>query len=119
MSKKRVLIADDTVFHRAVLKDLLVKGGFDVVGEAENGQQAIEKSKELRPDIVILDVVMPVKNGIEAAREISSMENAPKVVMCTSLGFEPIVEEAMRNGASAYVMKPLHESKVLGILKAL
>lgn len=116
---KRVLIADDTAFFRMALKDILTRGGYEVVGEAENGAEAAELAKTLRPDIVILDVVMPVKNGIEAAKEITKLNFPVKIVMCTSLGYEPIVEEAIRSGASAYIIKPLSESKVLNTLEGL
>jgi len=113
---KRVLIADDTVFFRVALKEILTAGGFDVVGEAENGAQAVEHARDLKPDIVILDVVMPVKNGIEAAKEIKALDLPTTIVMCTSLGYEAIVEEAMRSGASGYIIKPLNSDKVLSTL---
>lgn len=116
---KRVLIADDAAFFRVTLRDILTKGGHRVVGEAENGAEALEKAKALIPDIVILDVVMPVKNGLEAAREITHLNLPLKIVMCTSLGYEPIVEEAIRSGASAYILKPLNEAKVLNIINGL
>ncbi|MDP2690209.1 MAG: response regulator [Deltaproteobacteria bacterium] len=113
---KRVIIADDTDFFRAVLCDILSKGGYEVVGQAVNGEEALRLVSELRPDIIILDIIMPVKNGIEVAKEISLMEGAPKIVMCTSLGYEPIVDEAIRSGACAYIIKPLSTEKVLRTL---
>ncbi|MDO8426321.1 MAG: response regulator [Deltaproteobacteria bacterium] len=116
---KRVVIADDAAFFRTALREILLKGGFDVVGEATNGADAFEKVQALRPDIVILDVVMPVKNGLEAAKEISLLKLPIKIVMCTSLGYEPIVEEAMKAGACAYIIKPLSETKVLNTLNGL
>ncbi|MBI5491946.1 MAG: response regulator [Deltaproteobacteria bacterium] len=116
---KRVVIADDAAFFRTALRDILSKGGFEVIGEAVNGAEALEKVQALRPDIVILDVVMPVKNGLEAAKEISLLKLPLKIVMCTSLGYEPIVEEAMKSGACAYIIKPLSEAKVLDTLNGL
>lgn len=116
---KRVLIADDGVFFRNALRDILTAGGYDVVGEAENGEQALWEAIRLKPDIVILDVVMPVKNGLEAAREISGLGLPVKIIMCTSLGYEPIVDEAVSSGACGYIMKPLSEEKVLSALKNL
>lgn len=116
---KRVLIVDDGVFFRKALREILTAGGYDVVGEAENGVQALAEAIRLRPDIIILDVVMPVKNGLEAAREISGLAMPTKIVMCTSLGYEPIVDEAVSSGASGYILKPLNEMKVLGALKNL
>lgn len=119
MSKKKVLIVDDLSFFRTALRDILERAGFDVVGEAANGAEAIDKTRTLAPDIVILDVVMPVKTGIDAAKEISLMKMPLKIVMCSSLGYEPIMEEAMRAGASAYILKPLNEEDVLHALKGL
>ncbi|MBI1912695.1 MAG: response regulator [Deltaproteobacteria bacterium] len=119
MESKRVLIADDAAFFRVALRDILKKGGYEVVGEATNGAEALEQAAALRPDIVILDVVMPVKNGLEAAREISQLKLPLKIVMCTSLGYEPIVEEAIKSGACAYIIKPLSETKVLNTLGSL
>lgn len=116
---KRVLIVDDGVFFRKALREILTAGGYDVVGEAENGEQALAEAIRLRPDIIILDVVMPIKNGLEAAREISGLSIPAKIVMCTSLGYEPIVDEAVSSGASGYILKPLNEMKVLGALKNL
>lgn len=116
---KRVIIADDTEFFRTALKDILIGAGFNVVGEATNGAEAFDLANELRPDLVILDVVMPVKNGLEAAKAISALKLPLKIVMCTSLGYEPIVEEAIRSGASGYIIKPLSETKVLNTLKSI
>lgn len=116
---KRVLIVDDGVFFRKTLREILTAGGYDVVGEAENGVQALAEAIRLRPDIIILDVVMPIKNGLEAAREISGLAISAKIVMCTSLGYEPIVDEAVSSGASGYILKPLNELKVLSALKNL
>lgn len=117
--RKRVLIADDTEFFRTVLKDILTRAGFEIVGEAANGAEACELAGQLRPDLVILDVVMPVKNGLEAARDITNLKLPAKIVMCTSLGYEPIVEEAVRSGASGYIIKPLSEAKVLNTIKSI
>ncbi|MBI5562155.1 MAG: response regulator [Deltaproteobacteria bacterium] len=119
MSKRRVLIADDLLFFRAALRDILERGGYEVIGEAANGAEAFDKARTLSPDIVILDVVMPVKTGIDAAREISHLNMPLKIVMCSSLGYEPIVEEAIRAGACAYILKPLNEEAVLQTLVSL
>lgn len=116
---KKVIIADDTEFFRTALKDILSTGGYDVVGEAANGAEALEMARALKPDLVILDVVMPIKNGLETAREISALKLPLKIVMCTSLGYEPIVEEAIRSGASGYIIKPLSEAKVLNTLNSI
>jgi two-component system chemotaxis response regulator CheY len=113
---KRVLIADDAVFFRTALKEILSSGGFEVVAEASNGIEAVALAKAHEPDIVILDMVMPEKTGIEAAREIVKMNPGLKIVMCSSLGYEPVVESAMQAGACAYITKPLNREEVLKTL---
>ena len=116
---KRVVIADDTEFFRTALEEILTTAGYDVVGIAANGAQAVDMATDLHPDIVILDVVMPEKNGLDAAKDISQLQLPLKIVMCTSLGYEPIIEEAMSSGASGYILKPLSREKVLGILETI
>ncbi|MBI5826316.1 MAG: response regulator [Deltaproteobacteria bacterium] len=116
---KKVLIADDTAFFRAVIKEILEKGGFEVVGEAVNGAEAVDKARSLLPDIVILDVVMPEKNGLDAAREIMRLKLPVKILMCTSLKDDPLVDQAMDLGACGYITKPLDEDKVLSYLNGL
>ncbi len=113
---KRVLIADDAVFFRTVLKEILSSGGFEVVAEASDGIEAIALAKAHEPDIVILDVVMPGKTGLEAAGEIVKLNLGLKIVMCSSLGYEPVVESAMKAGACAYITKPLNREEVLNTL---
>ncbi len=113
---RRVLIADDAAFFRRALREMLSEAGFDVVAEAVDGGEAVEFARALRPDIVILDVVMPVKSGLEAAREISALKLPLKIVMCSSLAHDPIVEEAAMSGARAYIQKPLDKAVVLDTL---
>ena len=119
MTAKRILIADDVAFFRQTLKDILTGGKFEVVAEAANGVEAVEMTKRHMPDIVLLDVVMPEKNGLEAAREIMSLKLPLKIVMCSSLGYEPIVKEAIKAGASAYILKPFDHTSVLEALNGL
>lgn len=116
---KKILISDDVAFFRATLRDIITEGGFDVIAEASNGSEAVEKARSLKPDIVILDIVMPVKNGLEAAKEIIRLKLPIKIVMCSSLGYEPIVKEALRSGASAYILKPFDKTTVLSTLSTL
>jgi len=113
---RTVLIADDVAFFRAALQDILSKGDYEVIGEAANGADALDKARELSPDLVILDVVMPEMNGIEALKEIVKLNIPVKVIMCSSLGYEAIVEAAMKEGACGYIIKPLNEKKVLNTL---
>jgi two-component system chemotaxis response regulator CheY len=115
----RVLIADDTAFYRAAIYGIVTKGGYEVVGKAANGAEAIRMTVALKPDIVILDIIMPVKNGIEVAKEISRMEDAPKIIMCSSLGFKSIIDDAVRAGASAYIVKPPSADELLKELERL
>ncbi|MBI5237366.1 MAG: response regulator [Deltaproteobacteria bacterium] len=113
---RRVVIADDAAFFRTFLREMLSEAGFEVVAEAKDGGEAVEFVRALRPDIVILDVVMPVKSGLEAAREISRLNLPLKIIMCSSLGQDPVVEEAAMSGACAYIHKPLHKAAVLDTL---
>ncbi len=111
--RRRVLIADDMSFYRTAVKEALISGGFHVVAEACNGHEAIELTKKFQPEIVILDVVMPVKNGIEAAVAIKALPNPPGVVICSSLNDEDIIREAKEAGAEAYITKPFTRTEVL------
>lgn len=113
---RRVLIADDAAFFRTLLREMLSEAGFEVVAEAKDGREAVELARALRPDIVILDVVMPVKSGLDAAREISGLHLPLKIVMCSSMGHDPVVEEAALSGACAYIHKPLDKAAVLDTL---
>lgn len=114
---KRVLIVDDAVFMRNMIRDIFASGGFDVVGEAANGLEAIEKFRELRPDIVTMDIVMPFKSGIEATREIVAAHPDALVVMCSALGQESLVMEAIEAGATDFIVKPFKDDEVLAVVR--
>ncbi len=117
---KRVLIADDSELYRGLLTDILKAAGHDVVGAATDGREAYIMASRLKPDVVILDIVMPGMNGLEAAREISALEDSPKIIMCSSLGFEDTIENAISAGACGYISKPFDRETVLGaVAKAL
>lgn len=107
-----VLVVDDSAFMRNLLKQLL-DGEHEVVGEAENGVEAVELYRELGPDVVTMDVVMPIRNGIEATTEIKSMDDAASVIMCTSVGQEEKMREAVEAGADGYITKPFQKPNVL------
>lgn len=113
MSKARVLIVDDAVVMRMMIKDILSKNGFEIVGEAQNGAEAVEKYKNLRPDVVTMDMVMPGVDGIAAVKQIVSEDPAARILMCTSLGQEALLNEAMEAGAKSYITKPFQPSKIL------
>ncbi|MDI9633119.1 MAG: response regulator [Methanolinea sp.] len=109
----RILIVDDTLFMRTLLKNILFSGGHDIVGEAGDGDEAVAKYKELKPDLVTMDVVMPKVNGIEALKEIRAFDPNAKVVMCTAVGQEQMVKLAIKSGARGYIVKPFQAPKVL------
>ncbi|MFQ5441734.1 MAG: chemotaxis protein [Thermodesulfobacteriota bacterium] len=115
----RVVIADDTDFFRNALKGILKGAGFRVVAEAHNGEEAVEMAEILKPDIVILDVVMPLKNGIDAATEINKLTPRPRIIMCSSLDDKPVVDGALRAGADAYITKPLNRGQIIDTLYSL
>jgi len=109
----RVLIVDDAAFMRKLLRNILFNGGFDIAGEAENGKQAVEMYKQLKPDLVFLDIVMPEMNGIETLKAIKKMDPNAKVIMCTAIGQEKIVKTAIKLGADGYIVKPFQAQKVI------
>jgi two-component system chemotaxis response regulator CheY len=114
---RRVLIVDDAVFMRNMIRDIFSGGGFDVVGEAANGLEAVDKYRELRPDITTMDIVMPFKSGIEATRDIVKSDPQAVIVMCSALGQESLVMEAIEAGASDFVVKPFKPEEVLAVVK--
>jgi two-component system, chemotaxis family, chemotaxis protein CheY len=114
---KKVLVVDDSVFMRDIIKDIFAAGGFAVVGEAGNGVEAVEKYKELKPDLVTMDLVMPYRNGIDATREILRGDNKALVVMCSALGQETMVMEAIEAGAVDFIVKPPRAEDVLAVVK--
>ncbi len=113
----KVLIVDDASFMRTMLKDILVSGGFDLAGEATDGIEAIQKFKELKPDIVTMDIVMPLKSGIDAVREIIALNKDARIIMCSALGQESLVLEAINAGAKDYIIKPFDPDKVIEMVK--
>lgn len=114
---KRVLVVDDAIFMRNMIKDIFSAGGFDVVGEAANGLEAVEKYKELRPDLTTMDIVMPFKSGIEATREIVKTDAGAVIIMCSALGQESLVMEAIEAGASDFIVKPFKAEDVLQVVR--
>lgn len=114
---KRVLIVDDAIFMRNMLRDIFSNGGFEVIGEAGNGLEAVNKFRELKPDLTTMDIVMPFKSGIEATREIMDTDTDAVIVMCSALGQESLVMEAIEAGASDFIVKPFREADVLGVIR--
>lgn len=112
MSKK-ILIVDDAVFMRMKLKDILEKAGFEVVGEAQNGAEAIEKYKAERPDLVTMDITMPEVDGVTALKEIKAFDPTAKVIMCSAMGQQTMVMEAIQAGALDFIVKPFDNERVV------
>lgn len=108
----KILIVDDSSFMRMMLKDIL-KEKHNIVGEAENGKEAIDKFKQLKPDLVTIDMIMPTLNGIDAVKEITKMNPDAKIIMVSAMGQELLVEEAIQSGAKAFIVKPFQPEKVL------
>ena len=109
----KILIADDAAFMRMMIKDILTKGGHEVIGEAENGAMAVTKYKELKPDLVTMDITMPEMDGLEALKAIRTEDNSAKVIMCSAMGQQAMVIEAIQNGAKDFIVKPFQADKVL------
>ena len=112
MSKK-ILIVDDAAFMRMMIKDILEKNGFEVVGEAQDGVEAVEKFKELQPDLVTLDITMPEKDGLTALKEILAEDGSAKVIMCSAMGQQSMVIDAIQAGAKDFIVKPFQADRVL------
>lgn len=114
---KRILLCDDTAFMRTMLKEILVKNGYDVVGEAENGRIAVEKHMELKPDLTIMDITMPEMDGISAVARIIENDSTANIVMCSAMGQEQIVVNAIKAGAKDFIVKPFEHERVIEAVK--
>ena len=112
----RVMVVDDALFMRNMLKDIFVRAGHEVIAEAENGEIALDLYRELKPDLVTMDIVMPKKSGIEALQEIMASDASACVVMVSALGQDALVIEAVEAGAKDFIVKPFKEEKVLEII---
>ena len=114
---KGILIVDDASFMRMMIKDILTKNGFEVIGEAENGAKAVEKYKELNPELVIMDITMPEMDGIQAVKEIKKINGEARVVMCSAMGQQAMVIEAIQAGAKDFIVKPFQADRVVEAVK--
>ncbi len=112
-----ILIVDDAAFMRMMIKDILSKNGYEVVGEAENGQKAVDKFKELNPDLVIMDITMPEMDGIQAVKLIKEFNNAAKIIMCSAMGQQAMVIESIQAGARDFIVKPFQADRVIEAVK--
>ena len=109
----KILIVDDAAFMRMMIKNILIKEGYDVVGEAENGAQAVEKYKELSPDLVTMDITMAEMDEISAVKEIMKINKGAKVVMCSAMGQQAMVIDAIQAGAKDFIVKPFQPDRVI------
>jgi two-component system chemotaxis response regulator CheY len=112
----KVLIVDDAEFMRMSLRMMLEKNGFEILAEAENGDVGVAKYKELKPDIVTMDITMPGMGGIEALKAIKQLDPKAKVVMISAMGQESMVKDAVMNGAKSFVIKPFKEDHIVQTL---
>lgn len=115
----RILIVDDAAFMRTILKNILTEGGHTVVGEAENGAAALDRYKELRPDIVTLDITMPEVDGIEALKRIKAYDSNATCIMCSAMGQQAMVLDSVKNGAKDFIVKPFQADKILASINKL
>ena len=111
--KKGVLIVDDAAFMRMMIKDILSKNGYNVVGEAENGAKAVEKFNDLSPDLVIMDITMPEMDGIEAVKAIKGIDSDANIIMCSAMGQQAMVIESIQAGAKDFIVKPFQAERVI------
>ena len=112
-----ILVVDDALFLRKILRDILTRNGFNVIGEATDGQDAVEKYIELRPDIVTMDITMPRLNGIDAMKQILQKHPEAKVIMCSAMGREDFQKEALDAGAVDFITKPFVEENIVDTIK--
>ena len=113
---KRVLVVDDAIFMRNKIKSILEDAGYEIIGEASNGREAVERFQVLKPDLTTMDVVMPFKTGIEATKEILKIDGRAIVIMCSALGQESLVLQAIEAGAVDYLIKPFRPEDVLEVV---
>ena len=113
----KVMICDDAAFMRMMIKDILTKNGYEIAAEAENGQKAVEKYPEAKPDLVLMDITMPEMDGIEALKKIKALDPGAKIIMCSAMGQQAMVIEAIQAGAKDFIVKPFQAERVLEAVK--
>ncbi|MFD0049457.1 response regulator [Actinomycetes bacterium NPDC127524] len=109
----RILIVDDAKFMRITLSNILTKADHEIIGEGENGREAVNLYRELHPDLVTMDITMPVMSGLDAVKEIKSEFPDAKVIMCSAMGQQKMVVEAIEAGAKDFIVKPFDENRVV------
>ena len=114
---KNILICDDAAFMRMMIKDILTKNGYNIAGEAENGAKAVEKYNETKTDLVLMDITMPEMDGIQALKKIKEGDPNATVIMCSAMGQQAMVIEAIQSGAKDFIVKPFQAERVLEAVK--
>jgi two-component system chemotaxis response regulator CheY len=110
---KTILVVDDAAFMRMMIKDILSKNGYEIIGEAENGSVAVEKYRDLKPDLVTMDITMPEMDGIAAVKEITAIDRGARIIMCSAMGQQAMVIDAIQAGAKDFIVKPFQPERVL------
>ena len=116
MTSHTILLCDDALFMRTMLRGIVSQAGYEVVGEAENGRVAVELYVATRPDIVIMDMVMPELSGVDAVRAIRHFDSSARIAMCSAMGQQQLVTDALEAGAGGFITKPFTPSRVLEAL---
>jgi two-component system chemotaxis response regulator CheY len=114
---KSILIVDDAAFMRMMIKDILSKNGYTIAGEAENGKIAVDKYSETKPDLVLMDITMPEMDGIQALKAIKGSDPSATIIMCSAMGQQAMVIEAIQSGAKDFIVKPFQAERVLEAVK--
>ena len=114
---KNILICDDAAFMRMMIKDILSKNGYNIVGEAENGKKAVDTYAECKPDLVLMDITMPEMDGIQALKAIRGNDPNASIIMCSAMGQQAMVIEAIQSGAKDFIVKPFQADRVLEAVK--
>jgi two-component system chemotaxis response regulator CheY len=113
----RILIADDLSFMRMIQKEILGERGYLVVGEAADGIEVVEKYRSLKPDLVVLDITMPNMNGLEAMRRIFQLDPKARIIMCSALGQQKLIVEAIQAGVKDFIVKPFKPERILSAIE--
>lgn len=113
----KILIVDDSMTSKKFLRTMLERAGCEIIGEASDGQEGVDKYKELKPDVVTMDITMPIKNGIEALEEIMAYDSNAKVVMVTAAGQNTNIVEALKLGAADFIQKPFEVERIAAVIK--
>lgn len=115
--EKKILICDDAAFMRMMVKDILKNNGFKDIYEAENGKIAVEKYKEIKPDLVLMDITMPEMDGITALKNIKEYDANATIIMGSAMGQQSMVTEAIQSGAKDFIVKPFQAEKIINVIK--